>query len=246
MTNNPLPRTGDIFTFKVNKLCYVLQYIHVVEEPEHAHPPFRFRCHVVVFEDGYPSAPQRPNLTRVYRIKSRPRGQLLYVMLTGLKPFLPRGLRRWGNAEPTGPWTPAIELSRQMPVKARELDGVTITPTVAHFPYVLGRIADDQRRETGAALNPLIFKQWIAAVDGPVILRAEALIMSLRDKIAQGKSAKRSLAACVRATNRLDAEHGFIGTIEAEDLLELLIEEAVKGGLESAEAADIVDSLRDW
>ena len=246
MPNPRRPSTGDIYTFKVGKLHYVLQYIDVTTEPHHDQPQFRFRCHVVVFENGYTVVPDRPNLTRIYRIKSRPRGQLLYVMLFGIEPSLPRGLRHWGRAEPTGPWIPPIELSPQMPVKTREIEGVMVTPQVAHFPYVRGRIADDQRRTTNVAVAPQIFSPWIEAVDGPVILQAEALITRFRDRISQGKSARTALSTCVRATNRLDAKHGFIGTLEAEDLVEVLIDEAEKGGLEGAEAEALIDELRDW
>lgn len=240
------PRTGDVFTFEVGGLHYVLQFIHVVDEPTHSQPPFRFRAHVVVFENGYRAVPERPNLTRIYRIKTRPRGQLLYVLLFGLEPQLPRDLRYWGRMEPTGPWIPAIELSPEMPVKAREVDGVTITPQVARFDYVRGRIADDQRKRSPVAVDPQIFEGWIEAMDGSLILRTETLITDLRARIAGGRTCKSALSTCVRATNRLDAKHGFIGTLEAEDLVEALVAEAGAGGMDSNDAADLIDRLRDW
>ena len=162
------------------------------------------------------------------------------------KPTLPAGLRHWGQVEPTGPWIPAIELSPEMPVVGREVDGVEVTPCPAAFGYVRDRIASDQRRVKAVTIKPRIFKGWIEAVDGSVIMAAEALVIALRDRLAQGKSARRALGTCIRALNKLDAKHGFIGTIEAEDLVELLIDDAVKGGLESAEAEEWLDSLRDW
>jgi hypothetical protein len=140
MPSKRLPETGDVYSFEVGDLRYLLQYIDVTMEPDHVQPPFRFRSHVVVFENGYRSVPDRPNLRRIYRIKSRPRGQLLYVLLFGLVPSLPRGLRHWGQVEPSGPWIPDIELSPRMPVECREVDGVEITPQVARFQYVRGRI----------------------------------------------------------------------------------------------------------
>lgn len=108
------------------------------------------------------------------------------------------------------------------------------------------RIADDQRRKAHVAVDPQLFPQWIDTIDGSVILRTEALIDSVGEKMAAGKNAKTALAACVRAVNRLDAREGFIGTIEAEDLIEVMMGESVKGGLDVADATEIIDRLRDW
>ena len=49
-----------------------------------------------------------------------------------------------------------------------------------------------------------------------------------------------------RPVNELDAKWEFIGTIEAEDLVEVLIELAEEGGLDRDEAAESIDRLRDW
>jgi hypothetical protein len=201
---------------------------------------------LAVFENGYPAVPASPNLTRIYRIQSRPRGQLLYLMITGLEPTLPAGLRYWGHAEPTGPWSPAIELSTEPSQRPREVDGVQLTPQVAHFAYARGRIEDDQRRASHVAVAPLFFGQWIEAVDGEVIMRAEKLIADLQARVAKGERVGRALGRCVRALNKLDAARGFIGTLEAEDLSEVLIAESAKAGLASAEAGAIIDGLRDW
>lgn len=240
------PETGDVYSFKVGELRYLLQYIHVTAEADHAQPQFRFRGHVVVFENGYKAVPDRPNLRRIYRIKSRPKGQLLYVLLFGPKPGLPRGLSHWGRVEPSGSWIPDIELSPQMPVARREVDGVEITPQFARFQYVRGRIEDDQRRSTHAAVDPDLFPQWLETIDGAVIVQAENLIGALRDRIAHGKKVSTALATCLRALNKLDGREAFIGTIEAEDLFEVLTAEAAKGGVPDAEAAEIIDQLRDW
>ena len=240
------PETGDVYMFKVGKLHYVLQYIAVVDEPRHEVPQFRYRALLIVFANGYRAVPDRPNLNRIYRIKSKPKGQLLYVMLTGTKPSLPAGLRHWGKVEPSGSWSPGIELSTDMPLTVREVEGVQVTPQVAQFRYVRGRIEEDQRRTKHAVVDPLIFQQWIEAVDGSVIMRVETLITDLRERIAKGKNVVRALATCVRALNKLDAKHGFIGTIEAEDLVEVLTGVAVKGGLASTEAEERIDRLRDW
>jgi len=108
------------------------------------------------------------------------------------------------------------------------------------------RIADDQRGGSCVVVDAQLFAGWVEAVDGSVIVQAEALIAHLRGRIARGRSAKAALGTCVRALNRLDARHRFIGTLEAEDLVAALVAEACKGGLEEPEAAELIDRLRDW
>ncbi len=61
MPKTRTPRKGDVDTFKVGALHYVLYYIDVIDEPQNVHPQFRFRSHVVVFENGYVAVPDRPN-----------------------------------------------------------------------------------------------------------------------------------------------------------------------------------------
>lgn len=132
-------------------------------------------------------------------------------------------------------------------VSTENEDEITVSHQPLSLQMLLWALLEEEKKRNAKRKNvtPLYFNSWKDEVEPDHILKAEK-VSSTFQLNTDPKNLDKDLKKAVVALNKLDEKLGFIGTIEAEDLYECLLDIAVKAGLEEEKALEITESTRDW
>lgn len=269
MTNNQIAvsniKLGDIYYVQVNKRYYFLQVIHIAENVAHPYgEQYQFGYFIVVLNQTFlelPTAIDGIDLTSIFQPKYIWRKTLFYFGLWDKEPCIrfDKSLMRYdykdkytlvkfGNAPVAETFKPAIDLQFSMPVICEENDdGVKISPSLSSIQTVIWAIEEEEKGKIKKrnAIVPRYFNEWLEYLEPDCIVKTEKIIAKFSEAEVL-KLLQKELKKAVIAINKLDEKYNFISTIEAENLVEKLLEISITKGMLQQEAMEIVDSNRDW
>jgi hypothetical protein len=256
---------GDIFYFHLMGRYYFLQVIDVRQVVGRGGLQERLYL-MVVFEKSFATLPvevSELNLRDIYRVKSKPRNCLLYIVTSdpdggvsisrtssgGYEDYKDIKVHRFGSATPAARFEPDIVIPHSFfPVNAIEDDaGIDVTPNWAEFTYVFDRIENDRRLRTEklGAFTPVYFGTWRDEVDTGALLKMEKIFAAL-DLEADAKAFLKKLKGVVSEINKLERKTPFIYTIEAEDIMTVFDAMMARRQIPADEGMTVIERHREW
>jgi hypothetical protein len=259
-------KKGDIFYSEIGKRFYFIQIIHIatgLPEP-YDNGEYNNGYFFVVFEQSFTTLPksiEELDLNTIYRIKYKPTKSILYISHWSEAPEIKVKMGRanceihakhklvyFGNTKISNAFEPKIVQNFTMPAKFETNErGIQISHSPDDINWFYSRILQDQEKQLEKKKNiqPKYFKNWLEFVDTEAIIKSEKIIATFELE-AETRDLKKALKKCVSAFNKLNDKLNYIMTIEAESLLNKLIELSVKYGLSENEANEIIENNRDW
>jgi hypothetical protein len=259
------PTIGDIFYVIVNKKYFFLQVIHIISDlpPPYNTPQFKHGIFVVVFAQTFTELPKsiaEINLQNIYQPKYIWKNTLFYFSLWGSEPhfkFDPSlmhydykdkyALTFFANAKVSNALNPSIDGQFGMPaISTDNENGIQISHSPLSLQGIIWGIEEDEKGKAKKknSITPRYFSEWLEYVEPDCIIKTEKILAAFEaDTSAEPAKA---LKKAVLALNKLEEKLGFIYTIEAENLMEKLVELSVKKGVSVQSAEDIINDNRDW
>jgi hypothetical protein len=256
-------KEGDIYYFIVEKKYYFLKIIKIdtrtVETKLNGKEKL-FCYYIIVFEKSYSKLPTNRNemdFVNVYRIKYKPKNTLLYITceyntmelkidkedaLYKTKELF--NLHYWLNEGDRNEYIPKIIIKR---VSWTENENkILVSPTGAKIGYILDRIIDDIKYKNKKILkvSPKYFSRWINEIDTDIIIKVEKILNKYLEEYNK-ISVEKSLKKCIKDINKLDKIEHFIGTIEAENIFDTIMEIS-KGNYDKNIIEKIINENREW
>lgn len=256
---------GDIFYVLVNKRYYFFQVIHIAENAAKSYgEQYRFGYFIVVLNQTFAELPASVNdvdLTTIFQPKYIWRKTLFYFSLWNKEHCIcfKRSLMhyeykdkyrlvKFGNANVTESFSPVIEHQYSLPASGTEnKDGIQISHSPLSIQMVIWALEEEEKGKTKKrnATVPRFFKEWLEYVELEYILKTEKILIQF-EVVELQENAQKALKKAVIAINKLDEKFGFISTIEAENIIDQLVEISTKKGLSEQEAALIIEGNREW
>ena len=256
-------KEGDIFYTQFNKKYYFMQVIHITDDlPPPYDVDYRYGYFIVVFEKPYKELPEiieELDLINIYKVKDKPKKTLLFISCWGKLPEI--GLREWeegykkyskyeikyfGNSKVSEKLNPAISIQTKLPANYTENDdGIVISPTPAGIGYMFYIFEQDEKYKNKKIekINPKYFKEWLDTVDLEIIIKIEKIVQKYENA---NENISKELKKCVNAINKLDENNNFIGTIEMEDIYNILEKISKKHGINDSDFEKVVEENREW
>jgi len=258
-------KKGDLFYVELNERFFFMQVIHITTDLlAPYHQDHKFGYFMVVFEKTFKTLPtgiEALELSKVYVTRYLWKKTALYVSMWNKEPNISftdklmhydykdrYKLQLFANTGVAEQFDPPLVYDFVLPGTTSENEeNITVSPQALSLQMLLWALLEEEkkRNEKRKNVEPLYFKSWKDEVEPDHILKAEKVITVLKLN-ADPKSLDKALKKAVVALNKLDERLGFIGTIEAEDLYECLVDTAVKAGLPEEKALEIIDSSRSW
>lgn len=258
-------KKGDLFYVELNERFFFMQVIQVTTDlPAPYDKKHKFGYFMVVFEKTYKALPagmEALELSKVYVTRYLWKKTALYVSMWNSEPNISftdtlmhydykdkYKLQFFANAKVSGQFNPPLIYDFVLPaVSTENEDEITVSHQPLSLQMLLWALLEEEKKRKAKRKNvdPLYFKSWKDEVEPDHILKTEKVITALQQN-ADSKSPDKALKKAIVALNKLDEKLGFIGTIEAEDLYECLVDTAVKAGLKEETALEIIENTRNW
>ncbi|MBB6497985.1 hypothetical protein [Pedobacter cryoconitis] len=254
-------KPGDVFYVKVNKTFYFLQVIHAAETQDQLN---RFGYFVVFFEKTFrklPESAKELDLQRIYKPKYIWKKTILFAGIWNSEPNIKfrtdlmyqemkskYKLIFFDNLKVSSSFNPEISEDFSYNVQCRTNDeGIDITYNHLAWQVILWGLEQEEKGKTKkrSSTIPIYFKDWLEYVEPENIVKTEKTISTFEQGTDQ-TGATKELKKCVLAINKIDGKQSFISTIEAEAIIDKLIEIASGRGLNEAEAEKVIELHREW
>ncbi|MGB4812094.1 MAG: hypothetical protein WBP13_06390 [Methylophilaceae bacterium] len=256
---------GDIFYIQVSQRYYFLQVIHVTENATELYgQSFNFGYFLMVLNKTFlelPSAIDELDLIHIYQPKFIWKKTLFYFGLWDKEPRIcfdetlmhfdykdKYPLIKFGNTPVSPDLSPAISRQFSLPLNVvYNEDDVQISASPASIQLIIWAIEEEEKGKLKkrVAINPHYFKEWLDYVEPSCIVKIEKIITQF-DMSNIEEDIQKALKKAVMDINKLDDKFSFIGTIEAEAIVEVLTEIAEKRGQTDQQAILTIDQHRNW
>lgn len=256
-------KEGDIFYTQFNKNYYFMQIIHVAKDHSLSHgAKYKYGYFIVMFEKWYkylPKTADELDLENIYKVKYKPKDTILYISHWDKVPEIKLNpsndnyekyrryeIKYFCNKEVSKTFNPEIIKRFELPADCKfNDDGVQISQTPASIGYIYYILEQDEKYKNKKLekINTKHFKVWLETIEPEIIKKMEKLIEKYESINGNVNS---ELRKCIKSINKLDEKYSFIGTIEREDIYDILGRISQKHGVNENDFEKIMEENRDW